>query len=189
MVFLEHCRRLKVGARRIELKRILCGPPHLATAALKTVRRLDKACVCTPRALQKSRTAPVSLLMVGARGIKRKRILRGPPHWATAVLKIMRRLGKAFVYTSRALQKSRTAPVSLLMVGARGIERKRILRGPPHWATPVLKNVRRLGKACVYTSEHCRRVALPPCPCLWWELGVSSASAFYAGLRTRPQQS
>ena len=35
----------------------------------------------------------------------------------------MRRLGKASVYTSRALQKSRTAPVSLLKVGARGIQR------------------------------------------------------------------
>ena len=87
------------------------------------MRRVGKACVYTTRALQKSRIAPVSLLMVGARGIKRNRILRGPPHWATPVLKIMRRLGKACVYTPRALQKSRTAPVSLLMVGARGIER------------------------------------------------------------------
>ena len=121
-----------VGARRIELKRILRGPPHLATAVLKTVHRLDKACVCTPRAVQISRIDPVSLLKVGARGIQRKRIQRGPPHWATPVLKIMRRPDKACVCTARALQKSRTAPVSLLMVGARGIKRKRILRGPPH---------------------------------------------------------
>ena len=36
---------------------------------------------------------------------------------------IMRRLGKACVYTPRALQISRIASVSLLKVGARGIER------------------------------------------------------------------
>ena len=94
--------------------------------------------------------------MVGARGIERKRILRGPPHWATPVLKNVRRLGKACVYTSRALQKSRIAPVSLLMVGARGIERKRILRRPPHRATAILKSVHRLCKACDYTSLQMR---------------------------------
>ena len=113
------------------------------------MRRVGKACVYTPRALQNSRIAPVSLLKVRARGIERKRILRGPPHWATPVLKIMRRLGKACVYTSQALQKSRIAPVSLLMVGARNIELNRILRGPPYWATAHLKIVRRLGKARV----------------------------------------
>ena len=87
------------------------------------MRRLGKAFVYTSRALQKSRTAPVSLLMVGARGIKRKRILRGPPHWATALLKFVRRVDKACVCTPRTLQKNRVAPVSLLMVGAGGIER------------------------------------------------------------------
>ena len=112
-----------VGARGIKRKRILRGPPHWATPFLKIMRRLGKACVYTPRALYKSRTAPVSLLTVVARGIKRMRTLRGPPHWATPVLKIMRRVGKAQVYTTRALQKSRIAPVSLLKVGARGIQR------------------------------------------------------------------
>ena len=80
----------------------------------------------------------MTLLMVGARGIERKRILRGPPHWATPVLKIMRRLGKACVCTPEALHKSRIAPVSLLMLGARGIQRNRVLCGPPHWATAIL---------------------------------------------------
>ena len=61
--------------------------------------------------------------MVGARNIELNRILRGPPHWATAHLKNVRRVGKACVYTPRALQKSRIAPVSLLKVGARGIQR------------------------------------------------------------------
>ena len=65
----------------------------------------------------------MTLLMVGARGIERKRNLRRPAHWATAVLKIVRRLVKACVDASRALQMSRIAPVSLLKVGARGIER------------------------------------------------------------------
>ena len=153
---------LMVEARGIERKRILRGPPHWATPVLKIMRRLGKACVCTPRALQKSRTAPVSLLMVGARGIKRKRILRRPPHWATANLKIVRRVGKAVVYTTRAVQISRIDPVSLLKVGARGIQRKRIQRGPPHWATPVLKIMRRPDKACVCTPRALQKSRTAP---------------------------
>ena len=153
-----------VGARGIERKRILRGPPHWATPLLKIMRRLGKACVYTTRALQMSRIAPVYLLMVGARGIERKRILRRPPHRATAILKSGHRLCKACDYTSRALQKRWFVSVTLLMVGARRTELKRILRGPPHWATALLKTVRRPWQSvCLYFSStaeesHCPRV-------------------------------
>ena len=153
---------LMVGARGIKRKRILRRPPHWATALLKIVRRVDKACVYTSRALQKSRIAPASLLKVGARGIERKRILRRPPHRATAILKSGHRLCKACDHTSRALQKRWFVSVTLLMVGARRTELKRILRGPPHWATALLKTVRRPGKACVCIPRALQNSCIAP---------------------------
>ena len=54
---------------------------------LNIVRRLCKACVYTPRDLQKSRFVPVSLLKVAARHRAQAHFIQ-VPHWATAMLKV-----------------------------------------------------------------------------------------------------
>ena len=179
-----------VGARGIKRKRILRGPPHWATALLKIVYRVDKVCFYTSRALQKSRIAPASLLKVGARGIERKRILRRPPHRATAILKSGHRLCKACDHTSRALQKRWFVSVTLLMVGARrtraqahSTRASALGHSTPENCAPTL------AKRVSVFFEHCRTVALPPRPCSRWQLRVSSASAFNAGPRTGPHKS